>query len=62
MKKPTVNIIGEDGNAFSILGACFKAAKKAGWTQEKIDDYQEKATSGDYKNLLAVTEEMFDVK
>ena len=30
--KPTVKLIGTDGNAFSILGLAIRAAKKAGWS------------------------------
>jgi hypothetical protein len=33
--KPTVKLVGENGNAFAILGACKTAAKKAGWPKEK---------------------------
>ena len=60
--KPTVKLIGTDGNAFSILGLAIRAAKKAGWSQAQIDEYKQKATSGDYNNLLAVTMELFEVE
>lgn len=61
MSKPKVTLIGEDGNAFSILGRCRKAAKGAGWTKEKIDSFLSKAQSGDYDNLLKVVLDHFDV-
>jgi hypothetical protein len=60
--KPSVNLLGRDGNAFVILGACFKAAKAAGWTQEQLDEFKKKATAGDYDNLLGVACEYFDVR
>jgi len=54
-EKPTVKLIGEDGNAFRILVAVKRALKKTGADQEYIDQYREEAMSGDYDNLLAVT-------
>lgn len=59
--KPKVTLIGKDGNAFNILGLATRAARKAGWPQEKIDAYTKEATSGDYDHLLATTLEQFDV-
>jgi hypothetical protein len=60
--KPTVKLIGNDGNAFAILGACSQAAKKAGWTKEQLKEFQDKAPSGDYDHLLITACEYFDVK
>lgn len=48
-----------DGNAFSIVGKATRAARKAGWTQEQIKDFQSKVTSGSYDNLLATVMEHF---
>ena len=59
--KPKLQLSGEDGNAFAIMGKASRAAKKAGWPQEKIDEYFAKAKSGDYDNLLQVTMTYFDV-
>jgi len=59
--KPVLQLVGKDGNAFMVLGLAIRAAKKAGWSKEQIDEYQRKATSGDYDNLLGVTMRMFDV-
>lgn len=55
-----VTLVGEDGNAFSIMGRAAKAARKAGLSQEQIKEYQADAMSGDYDNLLVVTMEYFD--
>lgn len=60
--RPPLALVGQDGNAFMILGLAFRAAKKAGWSQERIDEYKQKATSGDYDRLLGVTMEYFDVQ
>ena len=62
MIKPKVKLIGKDGNAFAIMGEVRKALKRAGFTKEVIDEYTNKAMSGDYNNLLAVTMEYVDIK
>lgn len=48
----TVQLIGEDGNAFAILGAVAHKLKSAGVPADEIAKFQEEATSGDYSNLL----------
>jgi hypothetical protein len=53
MKKIDLKLVGMDGNAFFIMGAFSKQAKKEGWTKAEIDAVLDKATSGDYDHLLA---------
>ena len=60
--KPTVQLIGRDGNAYMILGSCLTAARKAGWSKEKMKDFEEKATAGDYDCLLRVVRGWFNIK
>ena len=62
MNKPIVNLIGQDGNAFVIMGLCSAAAKKAGWTKEQIESFITEIKSGDYDYLLRVVTEHFEVK
>lgn len=50
--KIEVKLVGEDGNAFAILGAVSKALKKAGASKEEVIEFQEEAMAGDYDNLL----------
>lgn len=59
-KKPRVAMVGQEGNAFAILGRCRKAAKKAGWTKEQIEDFRKEATSGDYDHLIQTVIKQFD--
>lgn len=47
-----VRLVGEDGNAFSIMGRVFAALKNAGVPQSEIDEYFAESTSGDYDHLL----------
>jgi hypothetical protein len=48
----TVKLVGNDGNAFAIMGAVSKALRKAGASQDEIRDYMTESMSGDYDNLL----------
>jgi hypothetical protein len=50
-----VQLSGEDGNAFAILGRTTAALRSAGLGQEEIDQYYTEATSGDYDHLLQTT-------
>jgi hypothetical protein len=50
-----VQLSGEDGNAFAILGRTAQALRRAGVAHEEIDDYFAEATSGDYDHLLQTT-------
>lgn len=61
-KKPTLKLIGQDGNAFMILGLARRAAVKAGWSKERIDAVMTEMRSGDYNNLLVKAMEHFDVR
>ena len=58
----TVELSGYDGNACVIMGRVTRAMKREGVSQETIDEYLEKAKSGDYDNLLRVTMEYVEVE
>ena len=60
--KPTLKLIGQDGNAFSVMGLVKKALKNAGADKEYIDKYLNAATSGDYYHLLVVSMKYVDVE
>lgn len=62
VKKPTVKLIGEDGNAFYIMATCRRAARRAGWEGERIGALTKEMMSGDYTNLLTVAATHFDVE
>lgn len=59
MKYPNVyvKLVGEDGNAFSILARVSKALKKAGVSKEEISNFQKEAMSSDYNHLLNVVQD-----
>ena len=62
LTKPTVKLVGEDGNAFSIMAHVKQALRRAGADKEYIDKYLKEATSGDYNQLLVVSMEYVDVE
>jgi len=54
-QRPTVRLVGEDGNAYAIMGRVTSALRRAGFDNEVVKTYQKEATSGDYDHLLRVT-------
>ncbi len=60
-QKPKVKLIGEDGNAFNILGKVKRALVKAGM-HEEAKAFMEEATAGDYDYLLATVQKYVDVE
>jgi len=48
----SVQLTGNDGNAFAIMGSVKSALKNAGATPEEIQQYLDESMSGDYDNLL----------
>jgi len=53
-QKVTVKLVGEDGNAFSIMGRVSRALKRSG-QPEAAAEYLKRATEGNYDHLLQVT-------
>ena len=47
-----VQLIGNDGNSFMIIGLVVKALKRAGVPKEEIDEFTAEAMAGDYTDLL----------
>jgi len=61
-EKPKLRLIGEDGNAFNLLGLARRAATKAGWPNERWEVVRDRAIESGYDNLLAVLQDEFDVE
>lgn len=49
----TVQVTGEDGKAFAIIGRTRRALERGGATREDLGAFLEEATSCDYDHLLA---------
>lgn len=54
------DLVGVDGNAFSVMGYVRRAMRESGFSREEIEGYIKDATSGDYNNLLCVSVDMID--
>ena len=66
-EKPVLQLSGQDGNAFFIIGWASRVAREAGWSQEKIDEFTVEAMSGkeqlwDYDHVLQTCMKYFEVK
>ena len=56
-----VQLTGEDGNAFLIIGRITREMKRAKLSKEEIEAFQTEATSGDYDHLLQTAMKYVDV-
>jgi len=59
MEKPVLALLGQDGNAFVILGKAQRVARNNDMDWDKI---QAEATSGDYDHLLQTMMKYFEVR
>lgn len=60
--KPTVKLVGEDGNVFAIIARVSRAIKNAG-TPEKAKEFTARAfRSGSYQEVLSLVQEYVDVE
>lgn len=50
-----VPLVGQDGNAFMIMGRVSQALRDGGVDKDEIELYRKEATSGDYNNVLTTT-------
>lgn len=47
-----VDLVGEDGNAFAIIGRVQRALRHAGVPDEEVRLFRDQAMAGDYDHLL----------
>ena len=57
---PKYDLVGIDGNAFSVMGYTARALKQTGH-RDLVDQMHKEATSGDYDNLLCVCMKYIDI-
>jgi len=53
-KKVNLKLVGLDGNAFALMGAFSRQARKEGWSKKEIDTVINDAMSSDYDHLINV--------
>lgn len=51
-KKVSLELEGLDGNAFALIGAFQKQARREGWSAEEIKSVRDECMAGDYDHLL----------
>jgi hypothetical protein len=51
-KKVNLSLVGLNGNAFALMGAFQRQARKEKWTSEEIKKVLDEAMKGDYDHLL----------
>lgn len=54
------NLVGIDGNAFSVIGYVTKAMREQKFSSSEITCYRNDAMSSDYMHLLSISIEMID--
>lgn len=54
------SLLGVDGNAFSVMGYVTKAMKREDKSEDEVKAFRDKAQSGDYNNLLSVSQKMVE--
>lgn len=57
-----VQLTGEDGNAFAILGRVQRALRREGVPATEVSEFFTEATAGDYDHLLATCARWVDVR
>lgn len=60
-KHININLVGEDGNAFFIMGRVQGEMKRGGCSSEEIKEVMDKMQSGDYNHLLCTVMDIFSV-
>lgn len=55
------DLVGVDGNAFAVMDYVLKAMKECGYNKVDQTMYVEKAKSGNYEHLLAVSIEIINL-
>lgn len=58
----TVRLIGEDGNAFFVLGKVQRALKNAKVPEAEVKKFMDEATAGDYNHLLRTVMQWVEVE
>jgi hypothetical protein len=57
-----VQLSGEDGNSFFIIGRVTHALRRGGVSREEVDRFREQAMRGNYDNVLRTCMEWVNVR
>lgn len=62
MEKPKMNLVGEDGNVFAILGRASRALKQAGMPEQAKEMFDRVTNCGDYYEALNIISEYVETE
>ena len=62
MEKPKMNLIGEDGNIFAILGRARRALRQAGMADEAKEMFDRVTSCGSYDEALNIVSEYVETE
>lgn len=62
MEKPKMNLVGEVGNVFAILGRASRALKQAGMPEQAKEMFDRVTSSGDYYEALNIISEYVETE
>lgn len=62
MEKPKMNLVGEDGNVFAIMGRASRALKQAGMPDQAKEMVDRVTSSGDYYDALNIISEYVETE
>jgi len=61
-RKPVVQLVGQNGNVFNLVGICSRALKKAGKPEEAKAMQQRVFGCGSYEEALAIMGEYVEIR
>ena len=61
-RKPVVQLIGQDGNVFNLVGICSRALKKAGRFEEAKAMQERVFKAGSYTEALGILSEYVEIR
>lgn len=62
MEKPKINLLGEDGNIFSVMGRAGRALRQAGMADEAKEMFDRVTNCGDYYEALNIISEYVETE
>ena len=62
MEKPKMNLVGEDGNVFAILGRASRALKQVGMSDQAKEMFDRVTNCGDYYEALNIISEYVETE
>ncbi|MDO4566103.1 MAG: hypothetical protein Q4B42_02115 [Oscillospiraceae bacterium] len=62
MSKPKMNLVGEDGNIFAILGRASRLLKREGMHEEAKEMFERVTSSGSYDEALCIVSEYVETE